>query len=200
MARKLKTYLTQSGFYDLAVAAPSMQAALEAWGFTHNVFHQGFAAETDDPDIVAAALAAPGIVLKRAVGTSDPFQEHAAPPKSLPAAAGSPKPASRPKKVPPPRSARESSRAAILSFEKAKAAREEKQAREREALERRQASRDRAVATAEAELEKAQKAHAKRLAALEAERQKIDQRREAEDDAWTKMREKLERAIRDAER
>jgi hypothetical protein len=32
MARKLKTYQTSLGFFDLAVAAPSMKAALEAWG------------------------------------------------------------------------------------------------------------------------------------------------------------------------
>jgi hypothetical protein len=32
MARKLKTYQTSIGFYDLAVAAPSMKAALNAWG------------------------------------------------------------------------------------------------------------------------------------------------------------------------
>lgn len=31
MARKLKTYQTSLGFYDLAIAAPSMKAALEAW-------------------------------------------------------------------------------------------------------------------------------------------------------------------------
>jgi len=29
MPRKLKTYLTSQGFYDLAIAAPSMKAALE---------------------------------------------------------------------------------------------------------------------------------------------------------------------------
>jgi hypothetical protein len=31
------------GFYDLAIAAPSMNAALEAWGASSNLFHQGFA-------------------------------------------------------------------------------------------------------------------------------------------------------------
>jgi len=30
MARKLRTYQTSLGFYDLAIAAPSMKAALEA--------------------------------------------------------------------------------------------------------------------------------------------------------------------------
>jgi hypothetical protein len=32
MARKLKTYQTSLGFFDLAIAAPSMKAALEAGG------------------------------------------------------------------------------------------------------------------------------------------------------------------------
>ena len=36
MARKLKTYQTSIGFYDLAIAAPSMKAALEAWGTRTN--------------------------------------------------------------------------------------------------------------------------------------------------------------------
>jgi len=197
MARKLKTFLTQSGFYDLAVAAPSMQAALDAWGFTHNAFHQGFAAETDDPAIVAATLAAPGIVLKRAVGTTDLFQEDAAPPTSLPAKAGRPTP--KPKKA-SPKPPRKISRAAILSFEKAKAAREKKQARERQALERRHAARARKVAAAQAGLKKARAAHEKRAAALEAERRKLDQRVDAETEAWNDAREKLEDAVRAAER
>ena len=54
MARKLKTYQTSLGFFDLAIAAPSMKAALEAWGAGSNLFHQGVARETDDPDVVAA--------------------------------------------------------------------------------------------------------------------------------------------------
>jgi hypothetical protein len=54
MARKLKTFQTSLGFYDLAIAAPSMKAALEAWGAGSNLFHQGIARETDDPEVVAA--------------------------------------------------------------------------------------------------------------------------------------------------
>src|SRR5215471_10236714 len=56
MARKLKTFQTSLGFYDLAIAAPSMKAALEAWGAASNLFHQGVAKETDDPDVVAATM------------------------------------------------------------------------------------------------------------------------------------------------
>jgi colicin import membrane protein len=73
MARRLKTYQTSSGFFDLAVAAPSMKAAAEAWGSRTNVFKQGFAKEVRDPAIVAATMAKPGVVLRRPVGSSGPF-------------------------------------------------------------------------------------------------------------------------------
>ena len=49
MARKLKTYQTSIGFFDMAIAAPSMKAALQAWGSKSNLFHQGFASEAGDP-------------------------------------------------------------------------------------------------------------------------------------------------------
>ena len=54
-------------FFDLPIAAPSMKAALEAWGSNLNLFHKGLAREVDDPDIVAATLAKPGVVLQRPV-------------------------------------------------------------------------------------------------------------------------------------
>jgi len=61
MAKKLKTYETSLGFFDLAIAAPSMKAALEAWGADSNLFHQGAAKQSEDPDVVAATMAEPGI-------------------------------------------------------------------------------------------------------------------------------------------
>ena len=54
MARKLKTYQTSLGFFDQAIAASSMKAALEAWGADSNLFHLGAAKESDDPDVIAA--------------------------------------------------------------------------------------------------------------------------------------------------
>ena len=53
MPRRLKTYQTSIGFFDLAIGAPSMKAAAEAWGSDTDVFKKGFAKETDDPEIVA---------------------------------------------------------------------------------------------------------------------------------------------------
>jgi hypothetical protein len=43
VARKLKTYQTSVGFFDLAIAAPSMKAAAEALGSHTDVFRRGFA-------------------------------------------------------------------------------------------------------------------------------------------------------------
>src|ERR1700755_3016606 len=83
MARKLKTYQTSLGFFDQAIAAPSMKAALEAWGADSNLFHQGAARESDDPDVIAATMAKPGVVLKRPVGSSETFGEHAGLPTGL---------------------------------------------------------------------------------------------------------------------
>lgn len=81
MPRKLKTYLTNLGFFELAVAVPSMKAALAAWGLTHNVFAQDLAKQTKDAKIVAAAQAKPGTVLRRPIGSHGPFTEHAELPK-----------------------------------------------------------------------------------------------------------------------
>ena len=83
MARKLKTFQTSLGFYDLAIAAPSMKAALEAWGAGSNLFHQGVAKETDDPDVVAATMSKPRVVLKRPAGSNGRFAEQSDLPSDL---------------------------------------------------------------------------------------------------------------------
>ena len=84
MVRRLKTYQTSLGFFDLAIAAPSMKAAADAWGLKTNEFKRGFAKETHDPAIVAATMAKPGVVLRRPVGSNSPFKQHAELPKDLP--------------------------------------------------------------------------------------------------------------------
>jgi colicin import membrane protein len=84
MARRLKSYQTSVGFFDLAIAAPSMKAAAEAWGLKTSEFKRGFAKETHDPAILAATMAKPGVVLRRPVGSNGPFTEDAKLPKDLP--------------------------------------------------------------------------------------------------------------------
>ena len=106
MARKLKTYQTSLGFFDQAIAAPSMKAALEAWGADSNLFHQGAAKESHDPDVIAATMAKPGVVLKRPVGSDGPFSEHAELPTNLGRMKGRSRPqAERPRRrsLPPSR-------------------------------------------------------------------------------------------------
>ena len=95
MAKKLKTYETSLGFFDLAIAAPSMKAALEAWGADSNLFHQGAAKQSEDPDVVAATMAKPGVMLKRPVGSNGPFKEHAELPTNLGNATARPSKAAR---------------------------------------------------------------------------------------------------------
>src|SRR6185437_2693149 len=131
MARKLKTYQTSQGFYDLALAAPSMKAALEAWGASSNLFHQGFAKESDDSDVISAAMAKPGIVLKRPVGSNEPFREDA----DLPTAASLDLPRAkrdeRPKKAKAPKARKtddKAERRAAAAFEKER----QKRAKQRE--------------------------------------------------------------------
>ena len=77
MPHKLKTFVTESGFFEMAVAAPSMKAALKDWGIDVNLFQQGLARQTDDPAIVKAAESVPGRVLRRPIGSKQPFREGA---------------------------------------------------------------------------------------------------------------------------
>jgi colicin import membrane protein len=76
MARHLKVFRAHLGFYDTAVAAPSRAAALKAWGSRQNLFREGVASETKDAQAVTAALAKPGVVLRRPVGSNVAFSEN----------------------------------------------------------------------------------------------------------------------------
>jgi hypothetical protein len=65
MAPRLKVFLTSDGLTDYAVATSSKAKALAAWGSHQDLFKTGLAHETDDPELVAAATAQPGEVLRR---------------------------------------------------------------------------------------------------------------------------------------
>src|SRR3978361_2310472 len=134
MARKLKTYRTSLGFFEQAIAAPSMKAALEAWGADSNLFHQGVARQADGPDVVAATMKKPGFVLKRAVGTGGPFREHAELPTDLGEAekpAKSRRPGSRkPEKASARPGDKTTERRAALAYERAQAIRAHDRAKE----------------------------------------------------------------------
>ena len=204
--RKLKTYQTSLGFYDQAIAAPSMKAALQAWGASSNLFHQGAATETDDPDIVAATLAKPGVVLRRPVGSNGPFTESAELPTDL--AEREPKRKSRSKTQSKPRPAKaarktvktddQAARKAAAAFEKEERRREAARRKEEAARAKERVRRDKAVAAAEAALDKARQQHEAKAEEIEAERAVLDDRAEAEQARWDKQRAKLEQALRRA--
>lgn len=69
MAARLKVFVTSDGLTDYVVAATSKPKALAAWGSHQDLFKTGLAHETDDPELVKAATASPGEVLRRPAGT-----------------------------------------------------------------------------------------------------------------------------------
>jgi hypothetical protein len=203
MARKLKTYQTSLGFFDLAIAAPSMKAALEAWGADSNLFHQGAAKESVDPDIVAATMAKPGVVLRRPVGSDGSFGEHAklptdlrgpGPTKALRKPKGSK--AKRPSSRPIDKAAE---RKAALAFEKEQKRREREWASEEAAKQKDRERPQQAVDKAQAALDKAEQEHAKRAAAIQAEVEALEKRSQAEKARWDKEKQRLEAALRRAQ-
>jgi hypothetical protein len=201
MARKLKTFQTSLGFYDLAVAAPSMKAALEAWGAGSNLFHQGVAKETDDPDVVAATMSKPGVVLKRPAGSSGRFAEHSDLPSGPESTGKGNRRESRrakPAKRPPPEISERDARKAAAEFEKEQKRRETERRREEAARERDRERREKATAKAQAALDEAEREHAKRAADIQAEVEALKKRSRAEDDRWAKERERLQAALRRA--
>lgn len=145
---KLKVFSATLGFFDTVVAAPSKAAALEAWGARQDLFATGAAAKVEDEQIIAAALARPGVVLRRPVGATGGFKEaaglegiklpKAAKPKPARAEAppaGAPEPAARPRKPP--------SRKALSAAEAALADRLSRYERERGAIEAKREKLDR---------------------------------------------------------
>ncbi|MCC8955174.1 cell envelope biogenesis protein TolA [Bradyrhizobium sp. Pear77] len=185
MPRKLKTYQTSLGFYDLAIAAPSMKAALEAWGAGSNLFHQGFAKEIDDPDVVAVTRAKPGVVLKRPAGSIGQFAEHAELP-DLDGEAGGPKRSRRaePKGRPAHKISVEDARRAAAEFEREQNRRDSERRKEEAAREKAGARREKLIAKAQEALDAAQRRHEERSEILDAERRDVEKRIEAEDTRW----------------
>lgn len=111
---KLKTFTTEQGFFELAVAAPSRAAALRAWGMKHDLFAQGLARQSQDKAAIAAAQARPGEVLRRPLGSKGAFRIESVLPKVKTVPGGA-------RKKPPPDRRREAEKAAE-SFKKEEAA------------------------------------------------------------------------------
>ncbi|UPT87007.1 cell envelope biogenesis protein TolA [Bradyrhizobium barranii subsp. apii] len=202
MARKLKTYQTSLGFYDQVIAAPSMKAALEAWGADSNLFHQGAAKESHDPDVIAAAMAKPGVVLRRPVGTERPFSEHAELPTDL-GGSGSTKVSRKSKgskanKRPSRPVDKAAERKAALAYEREQRRRELERAKEEAAKQKERERRQQAVNKAQAALDEAEQEHEKRVAAIRAEVEALEKKSQTEDARWNKEKERLKAALRRA--
>jgi hypothetical protein len=136
-SRKLKVFQAQFGFYDTVVASSSQVAALKAWGTHQNLFARGDAKLTTDAAAIRAALEHPDKVLRRAIGTNDPFQLE---PVRLPAmrtaenSAGEPPTRARrrpPASPRPDRSALDAAEAALRALERNRT-REEQEFRSRQ--------------------------------------------------------------------
>jgi colicin import membrane protein len=216
VARKLKVFRTSMGFFELAIAAPSMKAAAEAWGTDPDVFRRGFAEPTEDRKIVEAAMAAPGVVLRRPVGSDGVFGEKAALPDA-PADTGK-QPAPRPDKV--PSKSRPDPKLAEKGKREEAAAREETAAREREAaaarekeekrreLERRKKEaeeersrkqREQKVARANAAFERARARHAEAVQSFTKRRKELDDDEAREDERWEREQHEHRDVLREAE-
>jgi hypothetical protein len=122
---------------------------LRAWGIRQNLFAEGQARITQDPQAVAAARAHPEVPLRRAVGSSEPF---AVEPTTLPTVPDAPRrvapAAARPKpskaaRPPADRAALDAAEAALQAIDHARQA-------EEAALRQRQEALDRDVAAAQA--------------------------------------------------
>jgi hypothetical protein len=200
MVRKLKTYQTSLGFFEQAIAAPSMKAALEAWGADSNLFHQGAAKESTDPDVIAATMAKPGVVIKRPVGSEGPFGEHAELPKNL-GQDGRKKPAHKPQSKAKGSSAqpdKAAERKAAQAYERERQRREREEAREEAARQKERARRQEAVDKAQAALDKAEDEHAKRAAALRSQIEALEKKVQAEETNWDEEAKRLKAAVRRA--
>jgi hypothetical protein len=203
MARKLKTYQTSLGFFEQAIAAPSMKAALEAWGADSNLFHQGAAKESHDPDVIAATMAKPGVVLKRPVGSSGPFKEHAELPRDIAVDGGAKKTDRKVGSGRPQKHAKKSvdeavDRKASLAFEKERERRERERAKEEAAQRKERERRQEAVDRAQAALDTARRKHVGNAADIQAKLEALEERSRTEEARWEKERSKLEALLRRA--
>jgi hypothetical protein len=181
-----------------------MKAALEAWGADSNLFHQGAAKESKDPDVIAATIKKPGVVLKRPVGSDGSFDEHAELPTHLgdgerPVKAAR-KSGGRKATKPPSRPVdKAAERKAALLYEREQRNRERERAKQEGARQKERDRRQQAIDKAQAALDKAEREYAKRAAAIQAEMEALEKRTQAEDAGWKQERGRLEKALRRAE-
>ncbi len=201
MPRALKVFQTEIGFYELIVAAPSQAAALRAWGLHLNLFADGTARVATDERAIKAALAQPGVSLKRGVGSHDAFSLNPGLPRlselggadegksgKLPSTVSKPKPKPQPKTKPKLKPRFEPPDRRDLDAAEAELARIDAERRiEEEAFEQRSAT----MASEEEDLRR-------RRAAVEAEATAAKRRHETLRSEAEKVLKREERAYADA--
>jgi hypothetical protein len=202
MARKLTTYETSLGFFDLAIAAPSMKAALDAWGADSNLFHQGAARESEDPNVIAATMEMPGVVLKRPVGSKGPFKQRAELPTAIDDGRSKKSTRKSTKRKAPERlkSAGEKAaeRAAAVAYEREQKQRARDRVREEAIREKERKRPQAAVEKAEEALDAARERHIGAMTDLSNEIEALEQMVRAENERWDTERGKLEAALKRA--
>jgi hypothetical protein len=180
-----------------------MKAALEAWGADSNLFHQGAANQSEDPDVIAATMALPGVVLKRPVGSSGPFKENAELPTNLAGdniakKAGSRSVRPKPQKHPERPSDQAADRKAALAFEKEQKRRERDRAKEEADKRKERERRQNAVDEAQSALDTARRKHEKSASDIQAQLDALEERSQAEKARWETEKARLEAALKKA--
>jgi hypothetical protein len=201
MPRKLKVFQTSQGFFDLAIAAPSMKAALEAWGASSNLFHQGFAKESEDDAVIAAAMGKPGIVLRWPVGSSSAFKEHAELPSAASLGARPQKEKAKAKKAASAKPAKQdekSEREAAAKYEREERQREKQRAKEEAEAAKAREKRNAAIEKVQTALLQGEAEHEETADALAKDLEAVQQRVEAEVERWRKLKARLEADLRKA--
>jgi hypothetical protein len=167
-------------------------------GRRHNLFHQGAAKESDDPDVIAATMAMPGVVLKRPVGSDGAFSEHAELPKDIGRGERKkkpPKPSGRKAKKSSPELTRRQIGRPLKHTNGERQRRELEEAKEEAARQKERKRRLQAVNKAQATIDRAQRRHAKRSTALRTEIETIEKKLKAEDADWQEEEGRLEAAL-----
>ena len=102
----IKVFTAYLGFYETAVAARSRKMALAHWGVTRDLFREGTAKESHDPKAVEGAMRKVGMVVRRPIGSTGPFEERADAEQTLLKTLSRSRKSPRPVKKPAPKAAR----------------------------------------------------------------------------------------------
>lgn len=177
MAPRLKVFVTSDGFNDYIVAVSSRAKALEAWGAHQDLFQTGGARETNDAEMVEAALADPGKVVRRAAAAPMPIpaRKSAGPriaPKAAPSAERAPPPKVAPPPPPKPKPPPKPRGPTPAQLRK--------------------------IAELQAQLEAVTEQHEEELAEIAAEKRALEQRRDASESRFLARRAELREALRKA--